>query len=80
MDSHRLKTEIVWEEIVRRLVAYKTQHGNCNVPQRYSDQQLGAWVNTQRKAKKRGKLLPERERRLTEVAFVWRSSSFRRGR
>lgn len=55
----------------RRLVAYQAQHGNCNVPTGYSDQQLGGWVTAQRMAKKRGKLSPERERRLTDTGFVW---------
>ena len=37
-----------WEEMFGRLVAYKQQHGDCLVPQRYSDKQLAilGWRST----------------------------------
>ena len=40
-----------WDEMFGRLVAYKHQHGDCLVPQKYIDKQLGSWVSTQRRSK-----------------------------
>lgn len=36
---------------------------------------LASWVQDQRALKRQGKLLPERERRLQEVGFLWESSA-----
>ncbi len=36
-----------WEEMYGKLVAYKTEHGHCNVRSTYEpDSQLGRWVTT----------------------------------
>ena len=65
-----------WEEMFRQLREFKKEHGHCRVPFRYKkNPQLGMWVNTQRAhAKQKGKLAPERERRLERLGFVWRKS------
>jgi len=41
--------DVRWEEMYQRLVAYKTEHKDTNVPQSYKkDPKLGKWVNAQR--------------------------------
>jgi len=62
--------EKAWEAKFNEMVAYKAEHGDTNVSQNYSND-LCEWVATQRKNKKNEKLLPERERRLNEIGFVW---------
>ena len=38
-----------WMERVHELVEYKREHGNCNVPTRFSSNQpLGSWIKCQR--------------------------------
>ncbi len=39
-----------WDVVVQSLTAYKNQHGDCNVAQKYKDEDaiLGWWVETQR--------------------------------
>lgn len=38
-----------WDAMFERLVEYKTEHGDCLVPKRYTaDPKLGTWVETQR--------------------------------
>jgi len=61
-----------WEHMFGRLAGYKQQHGDCLIPQRYSDKQLAHWVNVQRTVKNRGKLEPARVQRLEELGFVWK--------
>ena len=55
-----------------RLVAYKAQHGDCNVPQEWKqDRPLADWVSHQRKFKTKGHLPPERIQRLEALGFDW---------
>jgi hypothetical protein len=43
------KTREVWEERFRQLRMYRDEHGHCNVPKTYPEnQKLATWVNTQR--------------------------------
>ena len=58
-----------WTARYHELVAYKAEHGDCNVPRSYANQTLGRWVNTQRKAFKNGKLSDERVRKLDDIGF-----------
>jgi len=45
------KLGVTWDERFSELVAYKGRFGDCNVPQRWLDnQQLANWVAVQRKA------------------------------
>ena len=61
-----------WAEMLAALVAYKQQHGDCNVPQRWPENPaLGTWVRTQRAIHAAAKLSVERIQRLDELGFVW---------
>jgi len=63
---------VSWEERFEQLVAYREQHGHCNVPQHWPEnKQLGKWVNTQRTQLKRRKMLAERKHKLDEIGFSW---------
>ena len=54
------------------LVAYKAEHGHCNVPQRYeNNQSLANWVVKQRTAFKNDNLSEERVGKLNEIGFAW---------
>ena len=56
----------------RQLEEFKEAHGHCRVGQQYKHRKLGMWVDTQWRAKYKGKLVPERERRLEELGFFCR--------
>ena len=61
-----------WEEMFRQLEEFKKEHGHCRVPWRYKkNPKLGRWVKTQRQAKAKKRLAPEREQRLKELGVVW---------
>merc|ERR1712232_322940 len=52
-----------WNEMYQRLVAYKTEHGDANVPYRYErDPKLGPWVSNQRTTYNQNKMTEERIR------------------
>ena len=62
----------LWERMLQKLIEYRNKHGNCLVPKEYpSDPELGFWVATQRRFKKRGALSADRISRLDELGFVW---------
>ena len=64
--------EAGWEEQFAALAQYKTQYGDCNVPQGWREQRgLGAWANTQRRMKRAGRLGFDRQHRLEALGFVW---------
>jgi hypothetical protein len=60
-----------WESRFNDLLAYKEAHGNINVPQS-EPTALGAWVSTQRAAKKAGGISAERILKLDEIGFEWK--------
>lgn len=61
-----------WEQRFAELLKYKAEYGDCNVPQLWpQNRQLGKWVNTQRTQLKRGKMEPDRRRKLDGAGFVW---------
>ena len=64
--------DFLWEEGFKHLVAYKDEFGGFLVQAKYTcdGYRLGAWVNTQRT--KKGKLSPERVKRLDDLGFVWK--------
>ena len=69
---------IPWEVSFAKLVAYKEQHGDTNVPRGYEDKQLAKWVDntrTQYRKKQQGEHSPslteERITQLEEEGFVW---------
>ena len=60
---------VPWKTRFDQLVQYKTNHGNCIVPQRQGP--LGNWVHTQRKAYMAGSLSQDRIDRLNGIGFNW---------
>ncbi len=65
-----------WEERYLQLLYFKGENGHCNVPYNYLDNpELARWVSNQRQSRKNGKLLPERERLLEEIGFLWSASA-----
>jgi len=66
------KQEEPFEKGFRETLLYKESTGNPNAPLRYKTAEgfrLGSWQNDQRSRK--GKLFPERIRRLEEIGFIW---------
>ena len=63
----------LWEERFSQLLAFKKEHGHCNVPQKKKLKypKLGLWVSTQRQMYKQGKLGTDHIRRLEDIGFVW---------
>jgi superfamily II DNA or RNA helicase len=67
-----------WEENYSQLVEYSEKHGHARVPKSYTvnGYKLGMWVSTQRVVYRRGKLLPDRQRRLEELlGWTWDASA-----
>ena len=67
-----------WKERYQELIAYKNNHGDCNVPRRFEEsKQLGEWVATQRTQYKKFKdgkpshMTQERIDMLEEIGFEW---------
>ena len=60
-----------WEDRFQELVAYKREHGDCLVPRKGGNLQLGLWVSKQRGLKRRDKLDADKIKRLDELGFVW---------
>ncbi len=65
-----------WQARFDELRRYKATHGTCDVPAKWRENpQLGNWVDQQRQLQKRGALHLERQRRLDEIGFDWRSAN-----
>jgi hypothetical protein len=68
-----------WNEQFEKLKAYKEQHGNCVVPQKFqADPSLGKWVCNQRRAYKNEVLSEDREGKLDSICFEWQSERAKR--
>jgi superfamily II DNA or RNA helicase/ribosome modulation factor len=66
--------EASFEKGYEETLKYKEQTGNPNALQTYKTSEgynLGHWQTTQRQIYKRGKLLPDRIKRLKQVGFIW---------
>lgn len=74
-----------WDHHLTELISYKREHGDCNVPSKYSpNEALGHWVRNARmcykarlQEKKKGGATPlsdERVRILNAIEFEWRVS------
>jgi superfamily II DNA or RNA helicase len=62
--------ESSWEEMFNALKEYKKNHGDCNVPRNWKeDEQLADWAHSQRTRKE--KLSEDRIKRLNDIGFVW---------
>jgi len=61
---------VKWEEMFRELLAYRSVHGDVQVPDEYPTG-LGKWAGKQRAFNKRGLLPEERIQRLNEIEFDW---------
>ena len=61
-----------WYEKYGQLQKYKEKHGDCEIPQRYSENpSLALWVNTQRQAYKKQQLSPDKIKLLEDIGFNW---------
>lgn len=61
-----------WHERLGELIAYKTKHGDCNIPAKWPpNPALASWVGTQRGAYNKGKLASDKVVRLTEIGLDW---------
>ncbi len=61
-----------WEKMVAELVAYRTEHGDCNVPAYWPENpRLATWVGRQRHFRKLNALPQDRLERLDKIGFVW---------
>jgi superfamily II DNA or RNA helicase len=67
--------DLLWERMLNALIAYKSIHGDCDVP-RYSQDnlQLAVWVASQRKRQSSGKLNSEQIGKLQQIGFNWEDS------
>jgi len=63
------KFEEDWNNTYNLLKKYKKTYGDCLVPR--SNEILGLWVFTQRRARIRGKLSKDRIAKLNKIGFVW---------
>lgn len=65
-------TDLKWNVMFDRLLAFKKGHGHCDVPSVYAaDPKLATWISRQRHLKKKGKQTQDRTRRLDEIGFRW---------
>ena len=64
--------EDAWNQMFEALQQYKSNNGDCNVPQSYPpNQKLGHWIGTQRIAKKSDKLSSDKLQELNQLGFSW---------
>ena len=64
------RADTSWNQKYRALCDYRKEHGHCNVPQRWpEDQRLATWVAEQRKHRER--LSPKRIVKLEKIGFIW---------
>jgi len=69
-----------WLKNYSELVFYYNEHGDCNVPVRYTDRNgkdLSEWVRFQRESYFAGKLKADRIKKLEEIRFDWLKASER---
>ncbi|HLY10429.1 MAG TPA: helicase associated domain-containing protein [Planctomycetota bacterium] len=63
---------VPWEERLDELLAFRDQHGHCNVPRGWRENpSLSYWVINQRGLLRNGELSPDRARRLEESGVFW---------
>ncbi len=65
-----------WEQMFDVLRKYKEDHGNCNVPSKWTEnKRLAYWVATQRTNYTNKQLSNDRIKRLEDIGFEWRADS-----
>jgi hypothetical protein len=70
--KEEISAQVAWGQRFQQLVEYKQTHGDCKVPNEYSDNpQLSSWVMTQRRNKQTGRLDVERQAELDLIGFEW---------
>lgn len=61
-----------WNENYELLKAYYEKFKKWPTKKEvYKEKKLGSWCHNQRTFKKKGKLKKDREKRLTDIRFVW---------
>ena len=71
-ESYASKLERQWDDLFQRLQNFHQKFGHCHVPRQYEeDPQLGAWLNTQRKFFRKGRLRQDRKERLESIGMEW---------
>lgn len=65
-----------WEDRYRELILFKNEHGHCDVPKRWKENQaLGRWVLAQRKryrgANRRSPISQDEINKLESIGFKW---------
>jgi hypothetical protein len=65
-----------WDEMYALLQQFKKREGHCNVPRWHTENgaNLGTWIKKQRLLKKKETIDTDRETRLEEIGFEWRST------
>jgi hypothetical protein len=78
-QSNQQRYFIKWEEHLALLEKFLIREGHCNAPASHKEEgfNLGSWVVTQRILHKKGKLHPDRQKRLEEIGFVIQPRSLR---
>ena len=62
-----------WQVMYQALIAFKAEHGHCNVPTGYrQNSKLATWCSKQRTNKGKDRLSEEYIRRLEAIGFVWK--------
>jgi hypothetical protein len=59
---------VEWEKNYRNLAAYREEKGNCLVP---AQTELGRWVGSQRRERRKGGMSQERVARLGQLGLEW---------
>ncbi len=71
-ESRALRHAALWERRLRELAAYCREHGDCDVPKHWPENQpLANWTRFQRKARHLKRLSTERIARLDRLGFPW---------
>jgi predicted helicase len=66
------KLGVTWDIWYGKLIKYKEQFGDCNVPSTWTENKpLARWVSHQRKYYRDGILSENRIKRLEDIGFVW---------
>jgi len=74
-----LETEDTFSKNLNLLEVYKSQFGNCNVPQNYKTADgfsLGSWVQKIRSRNNKNGLLANEKNELDKIGFIWDVNEF----